>query len=278
MKFKIFLASAAAALSLQAANAQTAAAPMVVNTNLQALIKQITTKLKDGQTTEAALAPELARFDQLIAAEKGVKSEEAAQILMTKAVVYERILNNPEKHSEVLKKIKSDYPETQSGKIASKTLEMMAQRDEAGKLQADLVANKVFPDFAEKDLSGKPLSVGALRGKVVLVDFWATWCGPCRAELPNVIETYKKYHPQGFEIIGVSLDSDRAKLDDFLKKTDGMTWPQFYDGEGWGNKLAKKYGVESIPFTVLVGPDGKVIAKGLRGELLAPAVANALKK
>ena len=107
---------------------------------------------------------------------------------------------------------------------------------------------------------------------------WATWCGPCRGELPNVIATYKKHHPEGFEIIGVSLDSDRDKLDAFLKQTDGMTWQQYFDGQGWGNKLAKKYGVDSIPFAVLVGPDGKIIGKSLRGQALEDAVTTALAK
>ena len=278
MKLKIFLATLAAALSLQTATAQTAASPMAVNTNLTALIKDISGKIKDGQTTETALAPELARFDQLIAAEKGAKSEDAAQFIFMKAMLYVEVLENADKGSELLKKLKDEYPETKFGKNAGRALETIASRAEASKLQSALAQGKEFPDFAEKDLDGKPISVGALKGKVVLLDFWATWCAPCRAELPNVIETYKKYHSQGFEIIGVSLDTDREKLNAFLKKTDGMTWPQYFDSESGNNKLAAKYGVESIPFTVLVGPDGKVIAKGLRGELLAPAVANALKK
>jgi thiol-disulfide isomerase/thioredoxin len=153
-----------------------------------------------------------------------------------------------------------------------------AQQSAAEKIQAGLAKGVDFPDFSEQDLNGKPISVGALKGKVVMVDFWATWCGPCRGELPNVIATYGKHHAQGFEIIGVSLDSDRDKLDAFLKQQDGMTWPQFFDGQGWGNKLAVKYGVESIPFAVLIGPDGKIIGKDLRGEELENAVAAALAK
>ncbi len=93
-----------------------------------------------------------------------------------------------------------------------------------------------------------------------------------------MIATYKKHHADGFEIIGVSLDSDREALDSFLKKTDGMTWQQFFDGQRWNNKLAVKYGVEGIPFAVLVGPDGKIIDKNLRGEDLENAVASALAK
>ena len=118
--------------------------------------------------------------------------------------------------------------------------------------------------------------IEASRTIPVLVDFWATWCGPCRGELPNVIATYQKHHADGFEIIGVSLDSDRNTLDTFLKQTDGMTWQQYFDGQGWHNKLAVKYGVESIPFAVLVGPDGRIIGKSLRGEELEDAVAHAL--
>jgi thiol-disulfide isomerase/thioredoxin len=79
-------------------------------------------------------------------------------------------------------------------------------------------------------LNGNPISVAGFKGKVVLVDFWATSCGPCRDELPNVIATYKKHHADGFEVIGVSLDSDRNKLEAFLRQEDGMTWPQFFDG------------------------------------------------
>ncbi len=124
---------------------------------------------------------------------------------------------------------------------------------------------------------GKPISLEKLKGKVVLIDFWATWCGPCVAELPNVIATYKKYRDQGFEVVGISLDDDEGKLKDFLASHD-MPWPQFFDGKGWKNEIGVAYGVKSIPKTYLLGPDGKVARVGVRGPALPAAVAKLLAK
>jgi thiol-disulfide isomerase/thioredoxin len=195
-----------------------------------------------------------------------------------KAKLYLEVIKNDEKGIELIKQIKANYPDTKYGKDANKILAEIEKQAAAKKIQAGLVAGAVFPDFAETNLNGGTLSVAALKGKVVLLDFWATWCAPCRAELPNVIASYQKHHSEGFEIIGVSLDSDREKLNTFLKQQDGMTWPQYFDGEGWGNKLAAKYGVESIPFALLIGPDGKIIGKDLRGEELENAVSAAVAK
>jgi thiol-disulfide isomerase/thioredoxin len=157
------------------------------------------------------------------------------------------------------------------------TPEMKQRQMEAQKIQAALAVGVKFPDFNEKDTAGKPLSIANYNGKVVLIDFWATWCGPCRAELPNVIATYKKYHNQGFEIIGISLDQDQAKLTGFTKDMN-MTWPQYFDGQSWQNKLAVKYGIESIPATFLLDGNGKIIGRDLRGDELTQAVAKALGK
>ena len=245
---------------------------------LNTVIQHVRAKIMAGKNTEADLADELKDLDAIVAKQNGAKTEEAAQIIYMKAMLYTEVLNDTDKASALIKQIQNDYPNTKFGKRAPQILESMNKQAEAKKLQAALGSGKQFPDFSEKDLQGNALSVGALKGKVVLVDFWATWCGPCRAELPNVIATYKKHHGEGFEIVGVSLDSDRTKLDDFLKKTDGMTWSQYFDGQGWSNKLALKYGVESIPFAVLVGKDGKIIGKELRGEALENAVATALAK
>jgi len=245
---------------------------------LDALVQKIQAKITAGKNTEADFTGELKGFDQLIAEQNGDKTDEAARIVYMKAMLYVQVFGEIDKGEQIIKEIKTDYPDTKIGKQAGDILASLDQRAAAQKIQDALAIGTPFPDFTEKDLDGRPISVAAFKGKVVLVDFWATWCGPCRGELPNVIATYQKHHADGFEIIGVSLDSDRDKLDAFLKQTEGMTWPQFFDGQGWHNQLAVKYGVEGIPFAVLVGPDGKIIGKSLRGEELEDAVANALAK
>jgi thiol-disulfide isomerase/thioredoxin len=110
-----------------------------------------------------------------------------------------------------------------------------------------------------------------------MLDFWATWCGPCVGEVPNVAAVYAKYHDKGFEIIGISLDQAGAKdkLTTFTKE-HSMPWRQYYDGKYWENELAVKYGVRSIPATYLIDSSGKIIAKDVRGEALEPAVRKAL--
>ncbi len=129
--------------------------------------------------------------------------------------------------------------------------------------------------FSVKDVDGNPLSIEKYKGKVVLLDFWATWCMPCKVEMPNVIRIHKKFRERGFEIIGISLDSDRAAFDSYVKK-NGMIWPQYFDGKGWQNDLAGKYKVRSIPATFLVDRKGKIRYRSLRGPQLETAVEKLL--
>lgn len=123
------------------------------------------------------------------------------------------------------------------------------------------------PDFTQKTPEGEDLSLSDLKGKIVLVDFWASWCGPCRRENPNVVKMYEKYKDQGFEILGVSLDSNKDRWLQAIKK-DGLTWPQVGDLKGWQNAAAQMYSVRSIPSTVLVDAEGNILARNLRGAAL----------
>jgi len=109
-----------------------------------------------------------------------------------------------------------------------------------------------------------------------LLDFWATWCGPCVQELPNVIETYEKYHSKGLEIVGISLDNEKKDLEEFVAKRSGMTWAQVFDGKGWESAIGQEYGVNAIPFTLLLDGEGTIVARDLRGEALGKTVANLL--
>ncbi len=140
----------------------------------------------------------------------------------------------------------------------------------------------VFPGSAAPDvelvtLDGKKFRLADLRGKLVLVDFWATWCGPCVAELPNVREAYEKYHSRGFDVISISFDKTDSAVRSFAKR-HGMIWPQILaDGADKG-PLARTWGVSGIPATFLIGPDGKVLAKDLRGEVLLKRIARETRK
>lgn len=246
-------------------------------TELKELMTKVSAKLKESKRTEKDLADELKEFDTLLAKHKGEKTDDVAQILYMKAQLYLQVLSNPDKGAELIAQLKRDFPDTKQGKSADQVLESIKKQAEAKKMQDSLAEGTKFPDFNEKDVAGKPLSIANYKGKVVLIDFWATWCGPCVKELPNVLKAYEKHHANGFEIIGISLDKDKEKLESFTKEKN-MPWQQFFDGQFWNNKLAVKYGVNSIPATYLLDGEGKIIGKDLRGEALEAAVANGVAK
>src|SRR5271154_6533239 len=243
-------------------------------TELKALIVKVKADLAAGKNTESDLADDLKQFDVLLAEHKGEKTDAVAHILYMKALLYVQIFHNESKADKLMAQLKTDFKDTE---FVATLVKQETAGAAAKKIQDALAVGTQFPDFNEKDLDGKPLSIANYKGKIVMIDFWATWCGPCVGELPNVIATYQKHHAQGFEIIGVSLDQNQTRLTEFIKSKD-MTWQQFFDGQGWGNKLAVKYGIESIPATFLLDGDGKIIGKDLRGEALEQAVTNALTK
>lgn len=242
-------------------------APSAVQVELKQLVEKIKAKINTGANTEAALAEDLKGFDAILAAHKGEQTDDLAQVRLMQAILYLQVFQNFDKGEALLKQIKMDFPKTQVAQKVDQFLSMLTKQKEAEQMKAGLAAGVQFPDFKEQDIDGEPLSIAKFKGKIVLVDFWATWCGPCVAELPNVLKAYKKYHDKGFEVIGISLDKDEAKLKAFIAEK-GMPWPQYFDGLGWGSKLGQKYGIDSIPATFLLDREGKIIGKGLRGKAL----------
>lgn len=166
-------------------------------------------------------------------------------------------------HSQVVKALHAKYPEHQLVKERYAVETSPATATSIG---------AIAPDLAFPDPSGQIRKLSDLRGKVVLLDFWASWCRPCRGENPHVVAMYHKYHDKGFEVFSVSLDRDKANWEKAIM-ADGLIWPNHVsDLKYWSSEAARIYGVSSIPCTFLLDQNGRIIAKNLRGESLAKAL------
>lgn len=155
--------------------------------------------------------------------------------------------------------------ETKSGKKIKSTLDALTS----------VVVGKAAPNFSAPSPDGKTISLKESLGKVTIIDFWASWCGPCRMENPNVVALYKEFNPQGLNIIGVSLDKDAAKWKEAIAK-DGLTWTQVSNLKFWEDPIAKQYNVQSIPATFILDAKGNIVAKDLRGDELRAKVKELL--
>lgn len=227
-------------------------------------------KLREAKD-EAGMKKLESRFEELEASRKAVLNKYLEDHSKSALGVY--VLSqvagydlDPEKIDPLFKKLSKDVRKTPSGQQFEERLEI------AKKVR---VGNPAI-EFSQNDPAGKSVSLASFRGKYVLVDFWASWCGPCRAENPNVVKAFNTYKDKGFTVLGVSFDDNKEKWVDAISK-DELEWTQVSDLKGWANEVGKMYGIRAIPQNLLLDPEGKIVAKNLRGEALESKLAELFK-
>ena len=231
-----------------------------------------------GAYSEAAKAKDEAKMKEIEeqfnkAAEEGAAKEEALMKANADSYVAAYMLTQKMGGME-LEDLQAQYDLLgANAKASDKGKEIAARIDK----MAAVAIGKVAPDFTLNTPEGKPLSMHSIKAKVKVLDFWASWCGPCRGENPNVVAMYKELHPKGLEILSISLDNDK---DAWLKaiKDDGLEWNHVSDLQGWNCAAAKLYGVNGIPHLIVLDENNVIVAKNLRGEALKEKVAELLAK
>lgn len=201
--------------------------------------------------------------------DSGKKPSDEAKVMVTLAGSYLALERFDE--AEVLLK---DLVKPSSGRdyrISEMASQQLARLGSLRKLKIGLPALA----FSGTTAAGDPIKLEDYRGKVVLLDFWASWCAPCRQEMPNVKKVYGKYHQTGFDIIGISLDDKESKFDEYIQ-SEQMPWPQMFDGKGWKSEVGQLYAVNAIPSTYLLDREGRIRYRNVRGEELERAVIKLL--
>jgi thiol-disulfide isomerase/thioredoxin len=285
-------------ISLQADYSNLSMKTITVNTPANGLLKNFILTTDEQRT---ALQNKDAELQQLNTANKNDSSYLAIEkAYVESSIIYKEYLVNfidtssnavvalfalgytrgiePEKLEKPIAGLTKRFPDNET--VASIVQQYKQKMAQAAQKQAaektKLQIGSIAPDLSMETPEGKMLSLSSLRGKYVLVDFWASWCGPCRAENPNVVKAYNAYKNKNFTILGVSLDKNKAYWLEAIK-TDNLGWNHISDLKQWSSDAVGKYAIDGIPYNVLVDPQGKIIAEGLRGEDLENKLAEVLK-
>lgn len=249
--------------------------------SLQAVVQgQMASIRMDSSKMEAMNTIAEAQFNEIYqkAAKVLVKKVEAfpGTIANFSAFNIINIETNIEVYEKVLKALKEKIPNSPYTIQLATSMGQYKKQFELQDAQDKMLPNgSPMPDIKLSTPEGKEVALSSLKGKLVLIDFWASWCGPCRKENPNVVKLYNEYKKKGFEIYSVSLDEEKDKWVKAIEK-DGLNWIHVSDLKGWNSPVCTQFNITAIPFTILVGKDGNIVGKGLRGPALQAKVKEIL--
>ena len=246
---------------------------------IKGVVKQTAIFGKDAWDFESVSSPESKQMQDFIIFSSGLKQTPEGQKQLVDYLKEEEtgyvhyinsniLMQNSSENLELIKRLKKDFSNQEKFPYAKDYQLVFGLAPQVG---------DVAPEIELPSLNGGTAKLSDLKGKVVLLDFWASWCGPCRKENPNVVKMYNQYHAQGFEIFGVSLDKTQSSWEQAVKQ-DGLTWTHVSDLLFWQSAGAKVYKVQSIPQTFLIEKNGMILAIGLRGEALRKRVELLLAK